>query len=184
MNCKTVFDEGFKILGDNYQFKYQEELTLKLDASKTGFDQNKLNEIVLWKVNRYAHFDELTIKKLNSIELDRDEIDEDITRELLQKLLNTKGVQLPMASTILRFRNPKIYQIIDQRVFRIIYGKRLELKSYRSDENIERQIDLYFKYLVDLRNVCLRLNIEFQAADRILYMADKRVNSKSKLANY
>ena len=100
-------------------------------------------------------------------------------------LLKTNGVQLAMASSILRFRNPKIYQIIDQRVYRMIYeGKELKLSTYLSKKNIDNQIELYLKYLSDLTKVCSDLNIEFEKSDRILFMADRRLNKKHKLKNY
>ena len=100
-------------------------------------------------------------------------------------LLNTNGVQLAMASTILRFRNKKVYQIIDQRVYRIIYeGKELKLSSYLSQKNIEYQIELYVQYLKDLNKICTDLKIPFKESDRVLFMADKRINKKHKLRNY
>ena len=93
--------------------------------------------------------------------------------------------QLAMASTILRFRNKFIYQIIDQRVYRIIYPEQtLKISSYPSETNIDRQIDLYFEYLKDLHSVCDTLNIPFEESDRILFMADKRVNKGHRLNNY
>ncbi|MEI6270138.1 MAG: hypothetical protein WCP01_14760 [Methylococcaceae bacterium] len=37
------------------EYSYQPELTRKLDGvTKEAFDQPLVNEIVLWKVNRYA----------------------------------------------------------------------------------------------------------------------------------
>ena len=44
------------------------------------FSQEKLNEIVLWKVNRYAEFDESLIELINSIDKDETKIDVDKTR--------------------------------------------------------------------------------------------------------
>jgi hypothetical protein len=56
----------------------------------------------------------------------------------------------------LRFRN-NIYQIIDQRVYRIIYeGQTLKLKTYPSEKNINEQIDIYLKYLLDLRKIFVK----------------------------
>jgi hypothetical protein len=90
-----------------------------------------------------------------------------------------------MASTILRFKNPFLYQIIDQRVYRILYeGKRLKLPDHSSEKNRADQIDLYIKYLYDLKLTCINFKISFEKADRILYMADKRVNKNHKLTNY
>ena len=182
---KTIFDSDFKIISDDYEFNYQEALTKKLDSSTENFSQEKLNEIVLWKVNRYAEFDKSLIELINSIDKNETKIDVDKTREILKGLLKTSGVQLAMASTILRYRNPNIYQIIDQRVFRVIYkNQTLELNTYPSEKNLNFQIELYIKYLYDLSNVCIDLKIPFDKSDRILFMADKRINKKEKLKNY
>ena len=182
---KTIFDSDFKIISDDYEFNYQEALTKKLDSSNENFSQEKLNEIVLWKVNRYAEFGESLIELINSIDKNETKIDVDKTREILKGLLKTSGVQLAMASTILRYRNPNIYQIIDQRVFRVIYkNQTLELNTYPSEKNLNFQIELYIKYLYDLSNVCIDLKIPFDKSDRILFMADKRINKKEKLKKY
>jgi len=181
----SIHTHGFKIKASDHKFQYQDKLTPKLDSDTSDFDQDRLNEIVLWKVNRYAQFDEETIGLINSIDLDSKELDEDHTRKVLMKVLSTKGVRLPMASTILRFRNPKIYQIIDQRVYRMIYPDQV-LKSSPADNDKSRksQINLYLDYLKDLKILCVRLGIKFKDSDRILYMADKRVNKKISLDNY
>ena len=185
MKHNTVFDNDFNILEEDYSFNYQKELTKRLDTNQRDFDQNRLNEIVLWKVNRYADFEEDVILLINSIEPSDSKIDKEKTKAILKLLLNTKGVQLAMASTILRFRNKFIYQIIDQRVYRIIYpNKILKVSAYSSEKNIEEQIDLYFQYLKDLRSVCDKLKITFEDSDRILFMADKRINKEHRLNNY
>ena len=182
---KTIFDSDFEISSDDFEFNYQKSLTSKLDSDIGIFDQNKLNEIVLWKVNRYAQFDDRLIKMINSINRNDSEINEDKTRLVLNELLKTNGVQLAMASTILRFRNPNIYQIIDQRVYRLIYkNKILNINTYPSEKNLKFQIELYIKYLKDLKKICLNFNIPFSKSDRILFMVDKRLNKKEKLKNY
>lgn len=142
---KTVFDKNFSIVQADKQYDYQPDLTEKLDNFTESFDQQVINEIVLWKVNRYASFDDGTIKLLNKIDPKATKLDTEMTREILKSLLKKKGVQLAMASTILRFRNKNIYQIIDQRVYRIIYkNKKLKLKTHPNDKNLNEQIDLYF----------------------------------------
>ena len=143
---KTIFDSDFKITDDDYEFKYQETLTKKLDSTTVNFNQEKLNEIVLWKVNRYAQFDESSIELINSIDRNETEIHIDKTKEVLKSLLKTNGVQLAMASTILRYRNPNVYQIIDQRVYRVLYkNKVLDLNTYPSEKNLIFQIELHQK---------------------------------------
>jgi hypothetical protein len=115
-SLKDIIPSEFKI---NYNF--QPELTPRLDAIDDDFTQDTLNEIVLWKVNRYALFNEKIIEKLNTISKKSIQLNKKETIELLELLLNTKGVKIAMASAILRFKNPYIYQIMDQKVYRIVY---------------------------------------------------------------
>jgi hypothetical protein len=182
---KTVHDSTFRITNDDLTFNYQESLTEKLDSNLTDFDQNTLNEIVLWKVNRYADFEPTLMSLINSLKPEETVLNIDKTKLILRSLLKTNGVQLAMASTILRFRNPKVYQIIDQRVYRIIYiNEELKLNTYLSEKNLNYQIELYLNYLTDLRKVCFELDIPFEKSDRILFMADRRINKEHKLKNY
>ena len=181
----TLHDAQFQILEKDKEFNiYQPTLTLKLDKFKGQFNQEIINEIVLWKVNRYAEIDNSTLELINSIDQKSKTLDDELTNKILSKLLDkaTKGIQLPMASTILRFRNPGIYQIIDQRVFRIVYGESYTKTS--KNLNIQELIHLYLNYLTDLRKECIKFNVPFESADRILYNADKRLNRDTRLNNY
>jgi len=182
---KTVFDSDFKIVDPDKEFDYQKDLTAKLDEGVILFDQEVINEIVLWKVSRYAKINNDTLKLLNDIDTNAATIDTETTKKILKALLKIRGIQLPMASTILRFRNKNIYQIIDQRVYRIIYkDKKLKLKTHPIDKNLNDQIDLYLQYLKDLTTVCQQFKIPFDKSDRILFMADKRINKDVPLDNY
>lgn len=182
---KTVLEEDFKFSKEDLLFNLQPALTRKLDNWKGNFDQGLINEIVLWKVNRYVGVNEPTLKLINELDPEAAKLDIAKTRMVLKALLLTKGIQLPMASTILRFRNSNIYQIIDQRVFRVIYkGKKLKLKLYPSEKNLEEQIDLYIQYLNDLRGICKELDLPYNEADRALFKADKRINKGIPLDNY
>jgi len=50
------------------EYSYQPELTCKLDGVATqDFDQALINEIVLWKVNRYAPLSQSTLAALNDL---------------------------------------------------------------------------------------------------------------------
>lgn len=88
-----------------------------------------LYEIVLWKLNRMVVMtDDDVLDKLRQIQdikspQDAIEKNETTVKEALQKLLGTKGVRLPMASTFLHFFNPKVFPIIDQRAYRVIFKK-------------------------------------------------------------
>ena len=180
----SINDNDFKMSKSDNDFDYQESLTVRLDKVRTDFDQSIINEIVLWKINRYAGLDDDLIRKLNLIRNEDVKIDENLTRDVLRGLLSTKGIQLPMASTILRFKNPKLFQIIDQRVYRFIYGKKLAVGYSHGKKGAEGQIDLYFEYLAQLRSASEKLKIKFELSDRIFFMADKRLNSEEILDNY
>jgi hypothetical protein len=146
----SVNHKSFKLIKEYNDFSYQKKLTEKLDKVDNDFNQGLINEIVLWKVNRYAELNLETLDKLNCIKKSDKELDKKLTRAILSDLLKTKGIQLPMASTILRFKNPKFYQILDQRVYRILYGENLNLSyNKKSDE----QIEIYLNYLERLRIV-------------------------------
>lgn len=180
---KSIKHPQFNIHKSDKEYQYQKVLTLKLDEIDTEFTPDIINLIVLWKVNRYPEMDNECLDLINKIP-NTETLDEAFTREVLHKLLNTKGIQLPIASTILRFKNPYVFQIIDQRVYRILYNEKLEIKTTKSDKNIQYSINLYLKYLKDLRIEAFKLGIELYKADRILYMADKRLNKGIKLKNY
>lgn len=83
-----------------------------------------------------------------------------------------------MASTLLRFINPEYFQIIDQRVYRLLYGENLKIPFSKS-----KKIDLYKKYIIYLRNICDKYKIPFSQSDRILYLLDKhpKVNKHQKI---
>ncbi len=175
---KTIFD--IEITNDDLQnvnYKYQLELTSKLDVLDNDFNQEIINEIVLWKVNRYSFLDDESFSVLNKINKENLVLDIDLTTEILTKLLNTKGMQLAMASTVLRFKNSNIYQIIDQRVYRFIYG--MEMPKYFS--SVEKQIDFYIEYLQKLKKVCIEKGIDFNLSDRIIYELDKLHNKEIKI---
>ena len=52
---------------ENSSYIYQTELTSKLDNLYSDFSQEIINEIVLWKINRFATVDNNTLDLLNQI---------------------------------------------------------------------------------------------------------------------
>ena len=170
------------LLAEDFEYSFNPQLTDYLDAITDDFDQDIVNTIALWKVNRYPYLDEAVLKRLNGIASDREYKEEH--KELLRSLLCYRGVQLPMASTFMRFRNPILFQIIDQRVFRLLTGYELHLPAGTTVSAVERTCAMYFDYLQRLRQKSSELGIRFEKADRILYNADKRINGDKKLRNY
>ena len=104
------------------------------------------------------------------------EVKDSLTRALLAKLLKTKGIRLAMASTILRFKNPTWFQIIDQRAYRFLMRKELKVSTI-----VEKQIEIYLEYLDNLRRICEEKNIDFSKSDRILYALDQEYNHNLKI---
>jgi hypothetical protein len=158
-------------------YKYQPDLTETLKKVKNNYrvTQSVINEIVLWKVDRYAELGQTSLDLLNAPEIMQKSLDIHFTANILKSLLSIPGIRLPMASTILRFRNPGIYQIIDQRAYRMVYPK----KVFKHSKNIDKQIQLYLEYLKKLREICAEnKNWEFRNIDRILYLKDKEFNKR------
>ncbi|MDO9154127.1 MAG: hypothetical protein Q7U47_10575 [Paludibacter sp.] len=180
---QTIFEFSLTDIDCNsYDYKYQPEQTEALDLIDTDFNQEIINQIVLWKVNRYAPIDVETMKLINRISKKDTEIDIALLGEIFLHLLHysQKGIRLAMVSTILRFKNPKVYQIIDQRVYRFLFGK--ELKYDLKDINM--QICLYTDYLDKMKEACQLYNVEFENADRVFFAMDKKFNKDIKLNGY
>ena len=68
---------------ENVSYNYQKELTNKLDAIDSDFDQNVINEIVLWKTNRYSWIDDKTLSLINQIKKN----DKDLRTQMFIRLL-------------------------------------------------------------------------------------------------
>jgi thermostable 8-oxoguanine DNA glycosylase len=174
-NIKTAWNIPSPDLQDKFKkFNYQQDLTKDLDSKSGDFDEHLLNKIALWKVNRYFKLSNDLLKRLNDLKHVRPENYEeckDVLEELLDKGL--KGIDLPMASTILRFRNPTTFQIIDKRAYRAVMCEPLAINSSTS---VNRKVQIYFSYLEELRRFSEEKNIAFQDLDRVLYQFDKEEN--------
>ncbi len=156
---------------------YQPDLTKKLDdLSDDRFEQPTINEIVLWKVNRYAPLPEKILNGLDRIghlKAREHRQAEDVLGALLN--MEVKGVDLPIASTLLRFRNPNVFQIIDRHAYRAVYDKRYPLYPSTKDS---KKGTVYFDYLDKLWDLCEERGLEFRTIDRLLYEFDKQKNGK------
>lgn len=151
-----------------HEYNYQGELTKKLDDKYDDFSYETILEIVLWKTNRFPKISSELISNINRLRKDFNEnLADNILMELLDKT-RSKGFDLPMASTVMRFINPNAFQIIDQRVYRILYGKEMKV-PYNSVEKVR----FYKDYLSKLKMACINYNVDFKNADRIFYLLDK-----------
>lgn len=162
------------------QYSFQSKLTEKLDSHNGDFTEQTLLEIVLWKVNRYPTITDDLLNDINDL---RKDFSLEKSKKLLMKLLQKeyKGFDLPMASTVLRFACPEHFQIIDQRVYRLIT---VDEDSLKIPYNIDKKIELYFNYIEKLKSICNEFNIPFRIVDRVLYQLDKNVNKDFGLTTY
>jgi thermostable 8-oxoguanine DNA glycosylase len=155
------------------KYKYQPNLTKRLDDSAdVNLTEELLNEIVLWKVNRYVSLDGGQFRSVDALRTLKPG-EHGKARSALEDLLDSHGVDLPMASTFLRFRNPSVFQIIDRHAYRALYGR--DYKLY-SQTPLKKKIDAYFAYLDDLRRLCDAKGLDFKTVDRVLYVFDKETN--------
>ena len=178
--------EHEKIWGNNpsellNKYSYNEELTKELDKSDSQqLNKEMLFKIVLWKLNRYPYISVHLIEELKGISNMKNHSE---AREMIKELLKTRGIRLPMASAILRFLNPRIFQIIDDRAYRaLLPGKpKYPTKPQKiTNTYIEKSIDIYFEYLERIREISKSSpkNFPFEEADRILYQLDIELGNK------
>jgi thermostable 8-oxoguanine DNA glycosylase len=177
---KAIDYDSLKQFEQEYEYKYQRHLTPILDriGREQLFDRSIMFKIHLWKLNRYAEFNDQAIRELNKLRtLKKGQHRKGA--KALELLLKINGVDIPLASTFLRFRNPEVFQIIDQRAYRATYGKRYRYwNRTKSRSVIEQKISMYFDYLDELHRLCDQRSTEFRSADRLLYIFDKKVNGK------
>ncbi len=161
-------------------YDYQPHLTKKLDALKPeDLNAETFYEIVLWKLNRFPQVSAGLIDELRTVRKIQPKQHREV-QPALRKLLTCQGIALPMASTILRFLNPSAFQIIDDRVYRVVYPGKEKYPAKPSKLN-ERYLStsekIYFEYLDELHNFsCAKL--PFLNADRIVYQLDIKLGNK------
>lgn len=173
------------------EYNYQPELTKQLNNLES-IDREQFYRIVLWKVDRFPSVSDKILTEINKLkELEPPNHRDSSARKTLECLLRCNGIQLPMASTLLRFRNPAVFQIIDTRAYRALYlgleGK--ERKLYRDKPRgltekslhkwVDESIEIYFNYLDNLWEINCQ-EIPFKDADRILYQFHKKIGGRVK----
>ena len=170
---------------DRYTYKNDKLIKKKIsDADAIDYEKNRdiINEIILWKISRSVEISDGTIDKIHSlrcsIQSPLDAVDSMEVKTLLGELLNSKGIKIAMASTILHFFYPSVFPIIDQRAYRELTGDNMP-EFYSKDKN-QRYTELYLHYIEN----CYKYNMEifpeaeFECIDKILYQLDKEKNNQ------
>ncbi len=175
----NIIEKHEKIWGNNPmslldKYNYHPDLTKKLDdLNPKDFNNEVLYEIVLWKLSRFPYLKLELLDKLKSVAELKPKEHKKAT-ETIKELLRSSGIALPMASTILRFLNPKVFQIIDDRAYRVLLPGKAKYPSKPAkitDKYIETSINIYFEYLDKLHAISSE-KLPFKQADRILYQLD------------
>ena len=173
---------------DKYKYNSVDSILKRIDNSEDNdIDEleNIVNEIVLWKLNRMVFIDDDVLKELKMISninspSDAIGIDLNRTKRLVRGLIKSKGVKLPMASSLMHFFNPNVFPIFDQRAYRVIY-----LANYNANNNVENNIDLYVDYLKKCIAYYNKNQLDkffpFSEIDKYLYQLDKEIGNKVKM---
>jgi hypothetical protein len=161
-------------------YDYQRNLTVKLDALKPqDLDVKTVYEIVLWKLNRFPTIEADLLDELKTVAVLKPREHRKATA-VLHKMLRCSGIALPMASTIFRFIRPSVFQIIDDRVYRIVHPGKAKYPAKPVNVN-ERYLatssKIYFEYLDELHKLSSE-KLPFQTTDRILYELDIKLGNK------
>ena len=155
------------------RYEYQPKLTVALDRlGDVRFTHEIVNEIVLWKINRYVRVDPRTLEQLDGLRamVNGQHRQSDL---VLESLLAIRGIDLALASTFLRFRNPDVFQIIDRHAYRAVHGRSYSLYS---SSPIQAKVKVYYDYLDHLLELCKERNSSFSSIDRLLYEFDRQLN--------
>lgn len=162
------------------EYNYQKSLTNKLDnLCADDFHRQNLYEIILWKINRFPEINDSLIKEVSGLSKLTNNSHRK-SEDILKKLLKCKGIALPMASSILRFINPHVFQIIDDRAYRVLLpGKeKYPSKPQKITEGyLNTSCKVYFEYLDEI-NLIVSDNLPFEHSDRILYQLDIKLGNK------
>ena len=169
----TKYDPKKNVL--DYEFSYNEPETTKLKKrmkNNSAIDMDDIRRIVLWKYNRTVDFDDkkdAVIEKLNKLKTKCPlNIDDDCVKDVLEDLVESKGIGYPVASAILKMIRPDVFPIIDRRAYRALTGDDFEAASCDYNQYME-----YRKCLVKLAK---RLNRPLSEMDEQLYEFDKEHN--------
>lgn len=179
---KTDYEKSL----ENYTYNDGKHIFDRIKNSD-GLDDREnldiLNEIVLWKINRIPYVSAETMRKVRKLPVKTtDDLrpNKKQIKECIMELLSSKGIQLPMASTILRFFYPDAFLIFDQRAYREVY-KTEEPTFYGKDAN-----EKYYKVYMDYIEKCVEYqkehcpNVKFRDLDKAFYQADKDKNNRVK----
>ena len=161
-----------------YNFEYNKEETKNLtdDFNQIREWSKKVNSqtimrVALRKLNRVMNISEDILNELDSLAKDKDiDIESTEIKELINHLVQSQWVGIPLASAILKFIRPDIFPIIDVRAYRAIYGKKIYSSQYT--------VDKYIEYIKEIYAISKKTGRKIEEIDQQLYEFDKTHNGK------
>ena len=172
--------KDWKIILDQYKYHSKQEIIeriTKKGPGATAEDKDILNQIGLWKADRIICISNGTISLLNKvaeeIKTPAEALSNSELPKLISDLVDSEGVGLPMASTILNFYNEKAFPIIDARAYRQVYGGKADYK-----EPAVKYID----YIGKCNALASEHGIPFEKVDQVLYQKDILEGNKLNVA--
>ena len=183
-SCKKT-DMEYKEILQRYSYSSDKEIIKRInDCSGENERENRdiINSIVLWKINREVNIGNELFNSIKNLRVNNfnflDKTEE--IKDIILDLLNSDGIRIAMASTILKMFYPSVFPIIDQRAYRELVGK--EMPTFYGIKANEKYMELYYKYISDCheynKNVCPE--IAFTDIDKLLYQLDLEKGNKVK----
>lgn len=152
----------------NYEFNYNIE-EIKDSIKNKDISINDIRKIALWKYDRIINIEEEVLVKLNKILQKKDiTVNCEEVKDIIEALIESKGVGMPLASTILKFLRPDVFPIIDIRAYRALFDKKKNKFTYSE----------YMKYCDKIYELREMTGIDLSEIDEQLYEFDKKYNVK------
>lgn len=155
----------------NYEFEYNidERTDIKNNIRNKDISINDIRQIALWKYNRIINIDEDVLERLNKVLQKKDiTVNCKDVKDIIEDLIQSRGVGMPLASTILKFLRPDVFPIIDVRAYRALFDKKINKYTYSE----------YVKYCNKIYEVREVTGIDLSEIDEQLYEFDKKYNGK------
>jgi thermostable 8-oxoguanine DNA glycosylase len=156
----------------NFKFEYNPDETAALHKKLNGaaaITANDLRQVSLWKSDRTLNVSDETLAKLAELSAKTNvTIDDPIVKEVLEMLMDSQGIGLPMASSIIKFINPNVFPIIDIRAYRALTGKKANQSTYT--------VGNYIAYTKRLTAIAAEWGRPLRDIDEQLYCFDKEYN--------
>lgn len=165
---KYNFDEHDLKYTFNYHLEEKENISKSINKEEISIED--IRRVALWKYNRIIEIEGNLLERLSKVVSDKNiDIESKEVKNLIEEMVNCKGIGMPLASTILKFLRPDVFPIVDTRAYRAIFGKKVGSRC---------TYDKYIEYCKEIYKIRDIKGIKLSEVDEQLYMFDKDKNGK------